>query len=346
MSIIRLPIDTKSLYFNILNDNETGHTATVATPLKQGGSIRPELAKVYEIPETINVMSRESLVSELLNKSRAKARICRVLTFDRIAVNWEVLEVPSSFCIYIREETDPTNVHFGRLKLHYPQSLHFSDETIAIDNKRIVTAVSAQLHDYAFIVEAFEYDTQTGVLNFDAVIVGENGIPYSKVFVNRRGVGNKFSATFSEMADAYDSEILSLREKMGYNNVGPDSFNEIYCSNNNKACELAIKHLEDLGAINIRFLSYEYPYSLFDIQYSLNGKKRFIIVKQTATKSIYFCLPISQIQFAQSFKNLFELWFFYDIIGEPVLVKYSSDDLNGLTKAISSITYTDKGERE
>ena len=36
MSIIRLPIDTKSLYFNIKNDNKTGHTATVATPLKQG----------------------------------------------------------------------------------------------------------------------------------------------------------------------------------------------------------------------------------------------------------------------------------------------------------------------
>ena len=39
MSVIRLPIDTKSLYFNIKNDNKTGHTATVATPLKQGASI-------------------------------------------------------------------------------------------------------------------------------------------------------------------------------------------------------------------------------------------------------------------------------------------------------------------
>ena len=45
MSIIRLPIDTKSLYFNIKNDNETGHTATVATPLKQGASLHTELAE-------------------------------------------------------------------------------------------------------------------------------------------------------------------------------------------------------------------------------------------------------------------------------------------------------------
>ena len=42
MSVLRLAIDTKSLYFNIKNDNQTGHTATVATPLKQGSAIRPE----------------------------------------------------------------------------------------------------------------------------------------------------------------------------------------------------------------------------------------------------------------------------------------------------------------
>ena len=62
MSIIRLPIDTKSLYFNIKNDNKTGHTATVATPLKQGASIRRELSQITQIPENINSISREVLV--------------------------------------------------------------------------------------------------------------------------------------------------------------------------------------------------------------------------------------------------------------------------------------------
>ena len=54
MSIIRLPIDVKSLYFNIKNDNKTGHTATVATPLKQGASVREGLSRIMEIPENIN----------------------------------------------------------------------------------------------------------------------------------------------------------------------------------------------------------------------------------------------------------------------------------------------------
>ena len=35
MARIKLPIDTKSLYFNIKNDNLNGHTATVASPLRK-----------------------------------------------------------------------------------------------------------------------------------------------------------------------------------------------------------------------------------------------------------------------------------------------------------------------
>ena len=56
---------------------------------------------------------------------------------------------------------------------------------------------------YAFIIEAFEYDTETQVLNFDAAIVGEHNVPYSKVFLNKRGVGNKFVSSFYEYADIY-----------------------------------------------------------------------------------------------------------------------------------------------
>lgn len=48
--MIRLPIDTKSLYFNIKNDNQSGHTATVATPLRQGKMVHDELAQIYNLP--------------------------------------------------------------------------------------------------------------------------------------------------------------------------------------------------------------------------------------------------------------------------------------------------------
>lgn len=221
MCILRLSIDTKSLYYNIKNDNQTGHTATVATPLKQGAAIRPELQMLSQIPESICPSSRESLISQILSNSRAKAKINSVYVFDRVAVNGHLLNNMPSYCMYVREETDRNSVHFGRKKLHYPLSLAFEDINTCIDNKAIISAISKHLNNYAFIVEAFEYDTDNNILNFDATIVGNSQVPYSKVFINRRGVGNKFSMMIADNTDNYDTEIIALRERLGYDNVTP-----------------------------------------------------------------------------------------------------------------------------
>jgi len=150
MSIIRLPIDVKSLYFNIKNDNETGHTPTVATPLKQGASIHEELVRIVEIPENIASYDREELISKIQSKSRVQAKINNIFVFDRIAVNGILLEGVPSFCMYIREETDPNNIHYGRQKVHYPISLVFEDRNI--HNKNVIKAISDYLCNYAFLV--------------------------------------------------------------------------------------------------------------------------------------------------------------------------------------------------
>lgn len=231
MSVLRLAIDTKSLYFNIKNDNQTGHTATVATPLKQGSAIRPELYMLSQIPESIEPTNRENLISQILSGSRALAKINGIYVFDKVAVNGYLLEGVPSYCIYVREETDCANVHFGRQKMHYPLSLVYEDLDTHIDNKSVITAVSKHLNNYAFIIEAFEYNTESRVLNFDATIVGSNLVPYSKVFVNRRGVGNKFSKMLVGESDSYDTEIIALRQNLGFNNVFPDNYGEIVANN-------------------------------------------------------------------------------------------------------------------
>ena len=148
---IRLPLDIKSLYLNIKNDNESGHTATVATPLKQYGAAHEELMPIFDIPDNINVISKEDLITSILSKSRAEARIVKVCVFDKISVNGILLNGVSSFCIYVREETAPTNVHCGRQKIHYPTTLKFSDSEVEINNKQVMKAISEALNDYAFI---------------------------------------------------------------------------------------------------------------------------------------------------------------------------------------------------
>lgn len=341
MSIIRLPIDTKSLYFNIKNDNKTGHTATVATPLKQGASIRPELSQITQIPENINSISREMLISQLLSKSRADAKINNVFVFDRISINGKLLENIPSFCMYIREETSITNVHCGRQKLHYPPSLAFEDLDVTINNKLVTKALSEALCNYAFLVEAFEYDTNTGILNFDTVIVGEKDIPYSKVFINRRGVGNKFTLQFSENPDLYDSEIIALREAIGYDAVGPDNFSDVMAENSHKAQMIAIEHINALGGQNSRLLVDSYPYAIYDIAYKVSGKTHYLLVKHTATRAKYFSLPLSKIRFLNDFSTSATLLLITDINGTPKLHTYAIADINHMSKSINSITYKD-----
>ena len=342
MSIIHLSIDTKSLFFNIKNDNERGHTATVATPLKQGSAVRSELFEIEKIPEGINCFSKEDLVTQILSKSRASAKINRVCVFEKIAVNGIVLNGIPAFCIYIREETDPSNIHFGRQKLHYPMSLFFEDLNVEINNRAVLKAVSEHLHNYAFIVEAFEYCQETEIFNFNVTVVGESDIPYSKVFINRRGVGNKFVSHFYENSDVYDTEIIALREKLGYANVYPENFNEIMADNRKKAYLIVTDYLRSLGAENIRVLKAEYPYAIYDIEYTLAGFKRYLIVKYTATKSKYFSLSLPQIQFCNDFMYQAQVLLVTDILDQPKIHIYTLDDLNGLNKSINIITYEDR----
>lgn len=343
--ILTLPIDTKSLYFNIKNDNESGHTATVATPLLQYGCYHEELKQILNIPENINQSSKESVIGLILSKSRTMARIVRFMAFNKIAVNGVEIDT-GGFCfgIYIREETEENKVHFGRQKVHYPTTLKYSDTEIEINNREIVRRISAALHDYAFVVEAFNYDTITGTLDFDAVIVGPNSIPYSKVFINKKGVGNKYTTIFNEDASNYDGEIIALRTHLGYENVSPENFSAVMAENN-KTAELVVStYLERIGGKSIRNLSLDYPYSVYNISYWMNNEKRYAIVRQTATKIRYFNLPIEKVQFCNAFSDVVDVFLITDINGEQKLNIYSVIELNDMNKKINSLTYEQIGE--
>ncbi|MEG1566962.1 MAG: hypothetical protein RR347_04710 [Anaerovoracaceae bacterium] len=339
--VIRLPIDTKSLYFNIKNDNESGHTATVATPLKQGASVHHELLEIMNFPDGISNDSKEKLIDQLLKNSRADAKIVKICVFDKISVNGVTIDAPASFCIYVREETNISNVHYGRQKIHYPPSLRYDDSEININNKLVCKALSEYLKQYAFIVEAFEYDDVSRILNFSVIIVGQKEIPYSKVFINRKGVGNKFSSVFNDEVDLYDSEIIALREKLGFGNVSPDNYNEIMTSNRLIAQNQAETFLIKSGASDIRRLVDEYPYSLYDFEYVVDGEKRFLLVCYTATNKRYFAISLNKVKFCNDFPSETRVLLITDICGNKKQFLYTNEDLNSFSKTINSITFDD-----
>lgn len=343
MNRIILPIDTKSLHYNIKNDNRSRHTATVSTPLKQGSSFREDLGKIYNIPHNISAQSEDGLIDQLISSSRKKVLIKDVFVFDKISVNGLTVSTSARFCIYLREEIDPQNVHFGRIKVHYPITLKYEDWEINIDNRKVINSISNCLHNYAFLVKAFEYNFDTELLNFIVTIVGENQIPYSKVFVNEKGTGNKFTSVFNEIADVYDTEIISMRKKIG-EDITPINFSKILKANKEKAIELATSMLEANGFKDIINISEEYPYSLFDIEYSDNGIKKYLIVCFTSTKSKYFNLSVKKVAFCNDFCDFAKVLLISGINDEPVINEYTFSDLSTLPKRINSIMYIDGEE--
>lgn len=344
MKKIVLPIDTKSLHYNIKNDNKSRHTATVSTPLKQGSSYRKELGKIYSIPHNISIQSENGLIEQLISSSRSKVRISDVFVFDKISVNGITVDTDVSFCIYLREETDSHNIHCGRIKVHYPITLKYEDSETVIDNRKVINAISNCLHNYAFLIKAFEYDFDKESLNFIAIIVGENLVPYSKVFVNERGTGNKFTSVFNEIADVYDMEIISMRQNIG-RYISPSNFPEIMQVNKEKAIKLTESILKDKGFKDIINVGEEYPYSLFDFQYNDNGITKYLIVCFTSTKSKYFNLSVKKVTFCNDFHDHVKVLLITDINGNPLINEYTFLEFSALPKRINSIMYIDGDEK-
>ena len=342
MSKIVMPIDTKSFHYNIKNDNKKGHTATVATPLRQGNTFKTDLGQIFDIPESVPFEESPDLINEILKNTRTKIKILKVYVFDNISVNNMPIDIDKQFCIYIREEVDPDKAQCGRIKVHYPMSFNYSDTNLNIDNKSVVQAISKNLINYAFLVDAFEYDFETKTLNLRVTIVGENQIPYSKVFINEKGAGNKFTTILSDFADSYDMEIISLRAIIN-EGINPNNYVEIIEVNRKIAVNETIKYLKALGMDRIRYLYEDFPYSLYDFEYYDGENIKYVILNYTSTKTKYFNLSIKKVAFLNDFKDFADVFLITNINQNPTLHKYSFDNIQEFNKNINSIMYIEGG---
>lgn len=337
MQRIILPINIKSFYFNIKNDNSVGHTATVSTPIKQGNSINENLQKIYIIPKQINFQSKPDLINEMIKNSKSQIKINNVFIFDKISVNGCLIDTTSVlFAMYIKEEVDETKVRYGRVKLHYPLSLRFEDSDINIDNKYIINLISKKLNDYAFIVNSFEYDFDTDILNFNVTIIGENHIPYSKVFINNKGAGNKFTNIFNESAESYDMEIISLRQKYGQD-VGPENYLEYMGVAREKAMLSAEYELKERFNNNVINISMLYPYSLYDFECRNGYKLKYVLVFYTTSSSEYFNISSKKLKFINDFKDDVEIMIITNVLNNEKIISYSVEDILGFSKSINSL---------
>lgn len=335
MHKILLPIDTKSLFYNVLNDNTKGHTCTVATSIKQGKSINPLLKEVYRIPEQIDFEKHDLLIKELTKNSKSIVKINNVFVFEKLKVNGQKLIVDANYCIYTKEEIDKSRAQFGRIKLHYPLSIKY--ETLNIDNRKVINAISDFLHGYAFIVESFEYDFDDRSLNFNILLAGYSNIPYSKIFINNKGVGSKYNKIVKNHFDMYDTEIISLRKKYT-DQVSTENFIEYIESGLSISKNIIKEHLINTGATKVRDVSVEYPYSLFDFQFYINNTIHYAIVFSTYTKSKYFNLSIWQNQFINTFDNVV-IYLVTDVGEQNNIIKITKEELMDYSVMMNSVRF-------
>ena len=148
-----------------------------------------------------------------------------------------------------------------------------------------------------------------------------------------------------EYVDVYDSEIISLRQKFG-ETIGPENFIEIMHHNKEIATECAINFIRTKGAEKINELIREYPYSLYDIEYRLNGKIAYLIICFTSTTVNYFNLSAKKVRFLNDFNGKASLICISDVNGNPTATEYYATDINNMRKTINSVMFREGGYDE
>ena len=343
MSHFLFKLDTKSFFFNIKNDNDKVHTATVATILKQGRSISSALSEFEKCSSNVP-LDCPNLIKECIKNSKSIVNINNLLVFNKIYLNGEFLTDEYEFCMYLKEETDPSKIQFGRIKLHYPSSLRYSDFRYNIDNRAILNLISKKLNNYAFLVVKVEIFNEPGKINFITNIIGQNGIPYTKVFLNYKGdASKKFNQVFNEIADNYEIEAPLMRE-YGVPEIlviDPTTYKVAYDYCRSRALSFFLDKAEANGCTDIEVVSQNYPYDIIDIELLYKGRKKYIILCFTTTNQDYFFLSNAKNEFIYDFKGDAVIVLIKSILTKsPKIEVFGVEELREMKRSLEVVKYS------
>ncbi len=337
MEKFKFAIDTKSFFVGITNDTGGGHTATVSTNLKQGVTTKGELEYFLALKNEITIEGNDELINACSSRSKSLVKIIKCLFFREIYINGEKLNCDKEFAVYLKEEINPEAIQYGRIKLHYPLTFSYSDYEHEIDNREVVLAIKKQIGGYAYIVNSFELYFDRARIDIDATIIGEDEIPYSKVFVDQKGVGNKFNKLFSEQSDSYDYEIMAVKRYVN-KSITPKEYVEMLPSLEEKATKIAEEYLLSKGHQNINNVLSKYPYSPVDMEYYLNGLKYYIIIKTTATNIDYFFLSKYEWQLICGEPKRCKVLLVKKVCSDdPTLVEFDLEKINSMSREFTGM---------
>ena len=354
---IRFNIDEKSLFYGAYNDYARGQTATVSTPLNQ--SVNPEKWR-NDILELRKYNCRidnptEMLIYQCKRSSHSGNEIDDIFVFDNLLLDGEKLETPFQFIMYMKRETDEyitdkhgnktKNTHLGRIKLHYPITYRYKIDGYNIDNNAVLEAIKKQNGGFAFVVRGFEYCEQEKTLNIITSLIGPVGIPLSTVFKRAKGVGKMLMIDPKKVVDVDYVVVVEQTPDLKGNNISYELLNKTRAENGKIGEQFVYNLLLEklLDKNELYHTSLYFPQSPYDIEYILDGKKRYIEVKSTSGTKPIFNMSSGELKFMKKYKEFYALYMVTEVKEAfPKYKIYTYDEIMKMRKEYPSIRFYGK----
>ena len=323
-------IDEKSLFRGVKNDYKKGQSATVHTPLNQSQDENKWRNDIYDfikgcVSEDKVDKLPKMLEAKCLPKTTSKAlgKIVHFYVFSNFTLDGVPFGVDSSFAMYVKEETSESivqrngvtaaNTHLGRQKLHYPIAFAHISDGYNIDNRKVLDKILEVNGGFAYVVDGFDYDTKTKILNFKTTIIGLEGVLLSNVFKRKKGVGIKLlvdGISLDQPSIIFATKkILTEEEKTTFFET-LDKIHESSRSNGQIGEEYIYDNIKKiLGAEpeEITHISKKYPQSPIDIECIVDGEKKYIEVKSTVSDKKVFYMSKGERKFMDKYEKRYLL---------------------------------------
>ena len=254
--------------------------------------------------------------------------------------------------MYMKRETDEyitkvdgtktKNTHLGRIKLHYPITYRYKADGYNIDNNGVLEAIKKQNGGFAFVVRGFEYSDENKTLNIITSLIGPEGIPLSTVFRRAKGVGKKLMIDPNKVVDADYIVVVEQTPDLKGNNISYELINKSRAENGKLGEEFVYKLLLEklLDENELYHTSLEFPQSPYDIEYILDGKKRYVEVKSTSGTKEIFNMSSGELKFMEKYKDSYTLFMVTEVKEAfPKYKEYTYDDIIKMRKEYPSVRF-------
>lgn len=364
--IYSFDIDEKSLYRGIKNDYKKGQSASVATPLNQSIDRKKWRNDIIDFLEGYPSKDINSLPSILKDKclrqttSKAVSKLVYFNVFSKFSLDGIPFNADASFAFYVKEETSEIiekrdgstgiNTHKGRRRLCYPLAIKHQTDGYKIDNSVVLDRIIEVNGGFAYIVKGFDVNTDTNTLNFRTTMVGLNGVLLSNVFRRGKGVGVKLNVNGVNFEETIVSKGKSSILSQSESNAFFETLEKIKTASraNGLAGEEFVfdnisKLLKTENIENSYHTSKKYPQSPYDIEYTIDGVKKYIEVKSTSGDKKVFLMSKGERKFMEKYEKDYKLILVTNVTSNHrrtfVFTRKEIEDSHMMEQELQSIKY-------